>query len=180
MSRLHTNWSRSLLREKPAVKTTKQEQGKKTLVTVGGSDLLKSFHAAKRKQFVIEGLKYLYNEGKDGKRILQRFYISGGKATVPGEDFERDAVIEVEPRFPDGFIVPFEKGHQGTLIVEGPDTTNVFDIIYLQPESPDTSSVKFKFLITPDFVSFDGVKAIDPNAKEAEDDESEEDESEEG
>ena len=178
MSRLHTNWSRSLLREKPEVKTTANQDGKKVLRTVGGPDALNSFHKAKRKRFVIEDLKYLYNEGKDGKRLLQRFYISGGKTTIEGEQFERDAVIEVEPRFPEGYILPLKKGHQGTLIVEGPDTTNVYNIEYLQPESLDTSSVKYTFIITPDFVSFDGVKAIDPNAKS--EDESEEDESEEG
>ena len=179
MSRLHTSWSRSLLRDKPSKSTAKQEQGKKVLVTVGGAGLLSSFHMAKRKKFIIEGLKYLYNENKDGHRILQRFYIAGGKATVPGEDFERDAVIEVEPRFPDGHILPLKKNHMGTLVVEAPDTTNVIGIEYLQPESPDTSSVKLRFLITPDFVSFDGVKSVDPNAK-TEKDESEEDESEEG
>ena len=179
MPRLHTNWSRSLLREKSEVKATAKHDGNKVVRMVGGPNALSSFHKAERKRFVIEDLKYLYNEGKDGRRLLQRFYISGGKVTLEGEKFERDAVIEVEPRFPEGYILPLKKGHQGTLIVEGPDTNNVYNIEYLQPESLDTSSVKFTFIITPDFVSFDGVKAIDPNAKD-EPDESEEEESEEG
>ena len=182
MSRLHTSWSRSLLREKPTTSksTTAKQEGGKVLLSSAGFDLLKSYHEAKKIPVTIPGLKYLYNE-QNGKRILQRFYSSGGKLRVPGEDFDRDAVFEVEPRFAEGHILPFGKSHKGTLVVEVPETTNVYKLTYLQPENPDKSSVKVTFIITPDFVSFDGVKSVNPDAKsgESEDAESDEEESEE-
>ena len=178
MSRLHTSWSRSLLRDKPATSqaTSKQEEGK-VLLSAAGFDLLNSYHEAKKIPVTIPGLKYLYNE-QNGKRILQRFYSSGGKIRVPGEDFDRDAVFEIEPRFAEGHILPFSKSHKGTLVVEVPETTNVYKLTYLQPENPAKSSVKVTFIITPDFVSFDGKKSVNPDEKsgESEDDESEDEE----
>ena len=180
MPRLHTNWSRSLLRDKPATNRAnpKQEEGK-VLLSVAGFDLLNSYHEAKKIPVTIPGLKYLYNE-QNGKRILQRFYSSGGKIRVPGEDFDRDAVFEVEPRFAEGHILPFSKLHKGTLVVEVPETTNVYNLTYLQPENPAKSTVKVTFIINPDFVSFDGVKSVDPNAKDSNEDDESEEESEEG
>ena len=66
-------------------------------------------------------------------------------------------------------------------MVEVPETTNVYKLTYLQPENPAKSSVKVTFIITPDFVSFDGKKSVNPDAKsEGSEDESEEEESEEG
>lgn len=180
MSRLHTSWSRSLLREKREVKTTKESVDNKILIPTGGLDILQTFEVAKKVPVTIPGLFYQFEE-KEGRRIRQRFYSRGGKIKLPNEDFKRDAVFDIEPRFHEGFIVPMNKSSQGDLVVEVPSTTNVFKFKYLHPETPDTSSVRVEFVITPDFVSFGGKKAVNPDAKEEpEEDESEDGESEEG
>ena len=176
MSRLHTNWSRSLLREKTSQSTAKESGDNKILIPTGGLEILQTFEVAKKVPVTIPGLFYQFEE-KEGRRIRQRFYSRGGKIKLPNEDTKRDAVFDIEPRFPDGYVVPASKSSQGDLVVEVPSTTNVFKFKYLHPETPDTSSVRVEFVITPDFVSFGGKKAVDPNAKE---EESEEDESEEG
>ena len=180
MSRLHTNWSRSLLRDKPASKPAKQESGdNKILIPTSGLELLKTFEVAKKVPVTIPGLFYTFTE-KNGKRILQRFYSRGGKMQFPGEDNKRDVVFDIEPRFTEGHILPFGNNHQGDLIVEVPGTTNILKYEYVYPSIPETSPVRAKFLITPNFVSFDGVKSVNPDAKSEESEEESEDESEEG
>lgn len=178
MSRLHTNWSRSLLREKPAAQTTKQEEGKKkVLIPTSGLDVLKKLVVAKKVPVEISGLFYTFSEGKDGKRILQRFYSRG--AQLPFGDELRDIVFDIEPKFLEGHIVPFEKGHQGDLILEVPGTKNAIKYDYVYPDFPETSPIRATFVITPDFVSFDGQKSVNPDVKEedkSEDDESEDEE----
>lgn len=174
MSRLHTNWSRSLLREKSASKPEKQEsEDNKILVPTGGLDILKTLVVAKKISVPITDLYYYYEE-KNGKRILQRFYSRGAQMKFPNEDHLRDVVFDIYPRFPEGYIVPLKINHRGNLVVEVPSTNNIFKFSYVHPNAPETSSVRVEFVITPDFVTFDGVKAVDPNAKEDEQDESEE------
>ena len=179
MSRLHTSWSRSLLRDKPATQTAKQDKGQKVLVRTGGLEDLKTLEEADSVLVTIPGLIYTFDE-KDGHRLNQRFYSRGKKIKLTGEEIKRDVVYDVRPLIPEGHVVPLKKFHKGDLVVSVPGTTNVFNYDYNTPESPETSSVTAGFIIKPTFVSFDGVKSVDPNAKdESEDDESEE-ESEEG
>ena len=171
MSRLHTNWSRSLLRNKPSVRN-EQEEGK-VLTSAGGLDVLKSLEVAENTLVPIKGLIYTFDV-KDGRRINQRFYSRGAKMVIPPEKFKRDIVFDIRPIFPDGHIVPLKRFHSGELVVSVPDTTNVFKFKYNNPESPQTSSVTVEFIITPTFVSFDGLKAVDPNAKNDPDESEEE------
>ena len=175
MSRLHTNWSRSLLREKPATQTTKQDDGKKkVLIPNSGLDVLKKIVVAKKVPVEISGLFYTFTEGNDGKRILQRFYSRG--AQLPFGDELRDVVFDIKPKFEEGHIVPFEKGHQGDLVLKVPGTKNAIHYDYVYPDFPETSPILATFVITPDFVSFDGQKSVNPDAKSEESEE----ESEEG
>ena len=176
MSRLHTNWSRSLLREKPATQPSKDSKDNKVLIPTSGLEVLKKLVVAKKVPVNIPGLFYTFTE-KGGKRILQRFYSRG--AQLPFGDELRDVVFDIEPKFAEGHIVPFENGHQGDLIVEVPETKNALKYEYVYPDFPETSPIRAKFVITPDFVSFDGVKSVDPNAKDESEEKSEE-KSEEG
>lgn len=177
MSRLHTSWSRSLLREK-SVQATKQDKGQKVLVRTGGLEDLNTLEEAENTQVTIPGLIYTFDE-KDGHRLNQRFYSRGKKIKLTGEEIKRDVVYDVRPLIPEGHVIPLKKFHKGDLVVSVPSTTNVFNYDYNNPESPETSSVTARFIITPTFVSFDGVKAVNPTAKEdeSEDDESEDEES---
>ena len=180
MSRLHTNWSRSLLREKSSVnQSSKNEEGKKVLVRTGGVEDLKTLEEAANILVTIPGLIYQFDE-KDGNRVNQRFYSRGKKIKLSGEEIKRDVVYDIHPLFPEGHIVPRKRFDKGDLVVSVPGTNHIFKYRYNNLDDPDRSSVTAEFIIAPTFVSFDGVKSVDPNANGDESEEESDEESEEG
>jgi len=140
-----------------------------------GLDALDAVKAAEEVEVTVEfPVVYLYDKPKDGSdgRYNQRFYQRG--LFIPDSNgVEHDMVFNVVPRLPKGFVVDAEMGEAGTLVVKTTKSINVYKYALMNPKSPARSAVKMEFAATPEFVSFNGKKAVDtaPAAEEEHDSE---------
>jgi len=113
---------------------------------------------------------YLYDVTKEGKRYNQRFY-APGLLMKDSSGVLHDVYFEVNPRFKPGFIVDptsYSDGNRaGTLVVSAVKGVAVFKHQLVKPENPAKSPVKRTFVVTPDFVSFNGKPAVPENPEDA-------------